>query len=253
MTELRASAVVYGEKDVAAPVNRAWLDAALDFLSGHGLPVREYQAKLTPTSAAAASMAQRPGPLIPRGGRRAGPRTRIRRASGGEAGSRDVVARRCLRQPEQQLCFPRPPRLLGRPPSRASAGRRPARLDHCAFRYGISYLLPIYNGPVWYAVGIGSHRSTDPRTRQSRETMSQLSKWQVQLVTKQKYLGGWFRDVYPANLLSEEHLRAALPGGKTLETLGIGRLSLLGPGKWLWEVSDDESHKRGPSCAKRGC
>ena len=53
MTELRASAVVYGEKDVAAPVNRAWLDAALDFLLGHGLPVREYEAKLTPTSAAA--------------------------------------------------------------------------------------------------------------------------------------------------------------------------------------------------------
>ena len=83
--------------------------------------------------------------------------------------------------------------------------------------------------------------------------MSQLSKWQVQLVTKQKYLGGWFRDVYPANLLSEEHLRAALPGGKTLETLGIGRLSLLGPGKWLWEVSDDEIPQARPSCAKRGC
>ena len=38
MTELRASAVVYGKKDVAAPVNRAWLDAALDFLSGHDSP-----------------------------------------------------------------------------------------------------------------------------------------------------------------------------------------------------------------------
>ena len=108
------------------------------------------------------------------------------------------------------------------------------------FQYGISYLLPVDNGPSRYAVGIGSYRPREPGSRQSRETMLQLSKWQDQFLTTQSYLHGSFRDVYPANLLCEDHVRAALPGGKTLETLGIGRLTLLGPGKWLWEVSDDE-------------
>ncbi len=241
MTELRASAVVYGEKDVAAPVNRAWLDAALDFLSDHGLPVREYEAKLTPTSAPALHP-------WPKG------RDRLFRAV--DAGQVRVLGFYAHPEEKQDLVMSwhgvayvnlnNSFAFLGLP---AASAVPPADLLRAAdrlvsliapLRYGISYLLPIYNGPVWYAVGIGSHRSTDPGTRQSRETMSQLSKWQVQLVTKQSYLRGSFRDVYPANLLSEDHVRAILPGGKTLETLGIGRLSLLGPGKWLWEVSDDE-------------
>ena len=49
-TDFAASAVVYGEKDVAVSVNRAWLDAALDFLSGHGLPIREFEMRRTLTS-----------------------------------------------------------------------------------------------------------------------------------------------------------------------------------------------------------
>ena len=56
MTDLRASAVVYGEKDLAGPINPAWLDAALDFLSDHGLPVREYEINLTPPSDIGSSM-----------------------------------------------------------------------------------------------------------------------------------------------------------------------------------------------------
>ena len=242
MTDLRASAVVYGEKDLAGPIHPAWLDAALAFLSDHGLPVREYEINPTPSSENRFLYAW--------------PKDRdrlLREMTGGHVRTLGLYA-----HPEEKqdlvpswhglvyVNLDRSYVFLGLHAALAvpladllRAADRLASL-FAPFQYGISYLLPAANGPSRYAVGIGSYRPREPGSRQSRETKLQLSKWQDNYLTTQSYLHGSFRDVYPANLLCEDHVRAALPGGKTLETLGIGRLTLLGPGKWLWEVSDDE-------------
>jgi hypothetical protein len=241
MTELTASAVVYGKRDMAVSINRSWLDAALEFLSSHGLPVREFEMRRTRTSA----WARYPWPKD---------QDRIfREVDTGHVRVLEVFAHPEEKQDlvscwhglayinlDDSCAFFGLPAALAVPPAELlRAADRLASLI-APFQYGISYLLPAANGPLWYAVGIGSHRPRDTSPRQSPETKSKLRKWRNNHLTTQTYLHGSFRDVYPANLLGEDHVRAALPGGKTLESLGIGRLSLLGPGKWLWEVSEEE-------------
>lgn len=51
---------------------------------------------------------------------------------------------------------------------------------------------------------------------------------------------GYFRDVYPANLLSAAHVHARLGDKETLLAAGLGQLAPVEEGRWLWEVSEEE-------------
>jgi hypothetical protein len=61
-----------------------------------------------------------------------------------------------------------------------------------------------------------------------------------EFVSERRFLREWFRDVYPANILSQEHLAASIPGRGTLKNWGLGRLTPLEENSWLWEVPEDE-------------
>ncbi len=243
MTGITASAVVYGEKKMTAPVNQAWVDAALAFLSSHGLPIREYDISQTPTG---------------KGALHRWPEDRerlLREVNAGHIRALGLYAHPELKQDlvmswqgltyvdlEDGFAY------LGLPVAFGvslvellrTADQFASLVAPAHFHYGIGYLYPTLKGPEWYAAGIDGCRTSDLSKGLSGESRSQLGKWYRDFRRTRSYLQGSFRDVYPANLLSEDHIRAALPGGKKLESLGIGRLSLLGPGKWLWEVSEDE-------------
>jgi hypothetical protein len=217
--------------------------AALAFLAGRGLPVREYQINATPT-------ADLPGCPWPN------ERDRLfREVESGHVYDLGLHAHltpkllpwehwhgRVFVEPNASFVY------LGLPAGSGvalaellrAADRLAAELAPASFRYGIAYLYPTSDDPLAYAIGDEPSRWYDPRWRLPYVNRPQVQKWRHHFHRNQSYLRGSFRDVYPANLLSEAHVRAALPVGKTLESLGIGRLTLLEPGKWLWEVPNDE-------------
>jgi hypothetical protein len=108
-------------------------------------------------------------------------------------------------------------------------------------RYGFAYKMPLEEEPDCYATG--SSRSTraglrdllrDRRERiVPRPTPDDL--WQKELSEERRHLSGYFRGVYPANLLSAAHVQAA-----DLETARIGSLSPLDDSLWIWQLSVEE-------------
>jgi hypothetical protein len=107
--------------------------------------------------------------------------------------------------------------------------------------YGIGYFHERLKGPDFYAVGIIAN--PDPELFSDPEASAagdRIAKWMHEIGGSRRYLYGWFRNAYPASLLSEAHVNAPLYGGKTLRTAGLGRLKLLDRGHWLWELSDQE-------------
>jgi hypothetical protein len=63
-----------------------------------------------------------------------------------------------------------------------------------------------------------------------------MCSWWREYTGKRRHLRGRFWDVYPANLLSEEHVQAQIRGNKSLLQSGVGRFEQLDPGLWLWQV-----------------
>ena len=118
--------------------------------------------------------------------------------------------------------------------------------DLIRVRYGIAYTSPLPQDPECYAIG----RSTkftlsmfreELRTRREgtyREKKNPDELWGDELGGERRHLNGLFRGAYPANILSESHVRAAV-----LRTSGIGRLSELDASLWLWELSESEIPK----------
>ncbi len=108
--------------------------------------------------------------------------------------------------------------------------------------YGTGYLHPLDRGPGWYALGmvgptIGPILPHSERLEDSLPYKKRVGQWFREMAGPKRYLSGWFRDVYPANALSERHVNAVV-NEKPLLHSGIGTFSQLGDGMWLWEVPE---------------
>lgn len=108
-------------------------------------------------------------------------------------------------------------------------------------RYGIAYQMPLADDPASYSVG--ARATTFAEFKQwLRERRSGIRRpptpdelWADELRGRRRHLSGLFRRVYPANILSEAHVR-----GANLTEQSVGRLSKLDDSLWLWELSDAE-------------
>lgn len=104
--------------------------------------------------------------------------------------------------------------------------------------YGFAYSMPLADNPECYASGIGRATTlADFRTwlrQRSEGTLPPKSDdelWHDELNEDRRHLTGLFRGAYPANLLSEAHLKSA-----DLRRAGLGKLSAVGGSLWLWEL-----------------
>jgi hypothetical protein len=108
-------------------------------------------------------------------------------------------------------------------------------------RYGIAYELPAGGDPNDYAAGsvLTSVAEVRAMIRNRREWAKRPrtpdNLWSDELHGARRHLSGLFRAAYPANLLSDAHVRAA-----NLHAQPLGRLSRLDESLWLWELADDE-------------
>ncbi len=103
-------------------------------------------------------------------------------------------------------------------------------------RYGIAYKSPLAEAPELYAAGTRLYSLSDmTREMLSRRKRTRLDAWFEERMGERRYLTGLFRGAYPASVLSDAHVRRA-----NLRWLGLGSLSRIDTGLWLWELSDAE-------------
>ena len=110
--------------------------------------------------------------------------------------------------------------------------------------YGIGYSRSALKAPCMYAVDIhGGVLHPDPN--EPREERERIGCWYRELLfaSRRRHLKGYFRDVYPANLLSTAHVNAPLGESKTLLTAGWGRFTPIDEGLWIWAVADEDIPK----------
>ncbi len=106
--------------------------------------------------------------------------------------------------------------------------------------YGIAYYHRSFKGPSWYALGMSyNDYEFDAVSVAARD---RLSKWLDERSSggQRRYLKGWFRAAYPANILTDAHLDVPLGQGIPLRNAKIGRLTQLDQYHWLWELTDRE-------------
>jgi hypothetical protein len=109
-------------------------------------------------------------------------------------------------------------------------------------RYGIAYKMPLAHKPDCYASGNTKRHTSitevldEFRARHEgsyKKTADDL--WSDELSGQRRHLTGLFRGAYPANILSEAHVRSA-----ALMSRGIGKLTEFDNSLWLWELSGEE-------------
>jgi hypothetical protein len=109
------------------------------------------------------------------------------------------------------------------------------------WQYGIGYFRSSEKAPSLYAAGIlGGTRYPDPN--ESEEDRERIGCWYRELLFagRRRHLRGYLRDIYPANLLSTEHVNARAGDNKTLLTAGWGTFTPLDDGIWIWTVPDED-------------
>jgi hypothetical protein len=107
------------------------------------------------------------------------------------------------------------------------------------WRYGITYTHSSWRAPALYAIGMGGGSGPVDNVQRIEDTdefNNRLSAWWREYTGKRRHLRGLFRDVYPANLLSEKHVQAQLRDARSLLQSGLGIFEQLDPGIWLWQV-----------------
>ena len=100
--------------------------------------------------------------------------------------------------------------------------------------YGIGYYFQSSSGPDFFAVGIIANPA-----RFDTEAMAEgdrVAKWGYEMDGPRRYLAGWFRDAYPANILSQLHMDARVGDGGLLRDAGVGDFFPMGEGTWSWEI-----------------
>ena len=114
-------------------------------------------------------------------------------------------------------------------------------------RYGTAYIYPLSRGPQFFANGILARKSALlPPLSQSFQRS--VGKWHKELSCDARHLNGWFRDVFPVNILSESHVQTQLADGRSLLECGVGKFIKLSledrsvnhPNMWLWRLHDEE-------------
>src|SRR5260370_252879 len=235
MEQLIQSAALYGEADGKGHVPVEWLDGALDLLRSCGLHVREYGVVDNPVCPEGMYPFRGDDPQL---------------ASAIRTGSLRSLELYCHSRKRRNLLFDWEGVVsidlsesdihVGLPATcvltldellrRTYALAKPL----ASWRYGIGYFRSSRKAPSLYAAGIlGGSLYPDPgETEKDRE---RIGCWYRELLfaSRRRHLKGHFRDVYPANLLSAEHVQARLGGGKTLLTSGLGRLTPVDQGLWI--------------------
>lgn len=108
-------------------------------------------------------------------------------------------------------------------------------------RYGIAFVRSERLDPAGYAHGIVGGFS---ETLQIDDATSlRIGQWNRELRTSRRYLRGWFRSVYPAQLLSEQHREAPLTDGREVADCGLGTWEEVEEALWCWELSEEELPK----------
>jgi hypothetical protein len=108
-------------------------------------------------------------------------------------------------------------------------------------RYGIAYKMRLSEAPASYATGRHLTSVSEAlwmiqhRDEWERRTKTPDELWSEELMGQRRHLTGLFRGAYPANILSEAHVRSA-----ALLSRGIGKLTELDNSLWLWELTDSE-------------
>jgi len=106
--------------------------------------------------------------------------------------------------------------------------------------YGISYTHPLWLAPRLYAGGtLGGRVATDSSVA-GKAYAAPVRQWRIDHWSEQKWLRGWFRDVYPLQLLNPEHVSTRLQDGRSFMDSGIGKLTPCGEDRWLWSVDEGE-------------
>lgn len=104
-------------------------------------------------------------------------------------------------------------------------------------RYGIGYMFPLSKAPDCNVFGRSIMTLAQVKeflsVRNRIKTDNDL--WAEEIEGPKRYLTGLFRKAYPANVLSEAHLRAI-----DLKSQNIGRLTELDSTHWLWELQESE-------------
>jgi hypothetical protein len=113
------------------------------------------------------------------------------------------------------------------------------------WRYGIGYSHPSDRGPGEYAMGMLAHSGPvvprSPRLEDSGAHKDRVMCWLDEMRgkrAKKRHLQGWFRDVYPVNLLSESHVKVPVEGNTVLLDSHLGTFEQL-ERLWLWEVPQE--------------
>ncbi len=243
MQQLIDSAALYCEPDVPGHVSMAWLEGVFDFFRLHGLRVREYGISGT-SVCAEGSYEYRDQDLR----LHAAVRTDTVRylelychsqQRGDLVFDWEAAASVSLSKGDAHLGLPA---SIGVNHDDLLQQTYALAMSLTAWRYGIAYRLPTLRAPSFYAVGICSlPLSIDPDF--SEEDEERVGCWQDELLFYRRHLNGFFRDVYPANLLSAAHVNAPLGDKDTLLTAGLGKLTLLEDGLWLWTVSEEDLPK----------
>jgi hypothetical protein len=237
------SAALYSEPDAPGYVSLEWLDGVRAFFRSNGLHIREYGVSAT-SVCGEGSYAFRDGdPQL-----YAAVRT----------GAVRYLELYCHSQPRRDLVFgweavahvslSKGDAHLGLPASLGMTHEELLRQTYAlampliAWRYGIAYSRSALKAPDLYAVGIlGGVLYPDPED--TAEDKQRVGCWGRELLFDRRHLRGYFRDVYPANLLSAAHVDAPLGAKKTLRTVGLGKLTEIDAGLWLWTVPEEELPK----------
>lgn len=128
---------------------------------------------------------------------------------------------------EEEIVF-RPSELLRRAHVFAQVG-----ID---VRYGISYKSTLAEAPELYAAGARLYSLRDvARELATEHERTLLDAWFEEMIGEKRHLKGFFRGAYPASAISDAHVSRT-----HLESLGVGALSQLDAGLWLWVLSDRE-------------
>jgi hypothetical protein len=239
MSQPITSAALYFVPDPVGGVPWKWITAAIAILTEAGLPVQEVAIETKSgrlNGAFAFSMSA----------------DRIAaEAAGGEVSVVGLYSNRAksedLVMDWEGLAYFDAPRgncFLGLP---ARVQQSPSRLLQRLFEitkdivdvpYGIAYQFECSAGADFFAVGILVNVATFDAD--ALAAGDRVARWAHEMEEARRYLNGWFRDVYSANILSQAHVDILTRACLNCSADGVGRLVALDKATWLWEVSDYE-------------
>lgn len=113
----------------------------------------------------------------------------------------------------------------------------PELLRHIQACYGFGGCMPRLKAPPFNSVGIGTSHT-------SPEEDEELRRWSQDLLHTRRFEQGYFRSVFPLNILSHRHLTKQI-GASDVQTkiksgLLPGKLEYLEPGLAIWLVDENQ-------------